>query len=385
MGASNTPLYDLIELSGVTANTTYTTASGGGGDILGLVDNATYTDSETGNSATEITEINDTADADNGVLTIDGVNYDITIFTPDSTNFADRVTVTYNNGSSSVDLYGDHLNAQVAWISATPSGGGTTRYFMVIQDDVGDLADITSVQVRGVDFNPAGDDVQINLDQNNNITVCFAAGTLIDTPTGPRPVEDIGDGDMVLTLDHGPHPVQWAARMDLPLDNAMRGQKNAPVRIQRGALGPGMPARDLIVSPQHRIMIASKIAGRMFGACEVLIPAKKLVGYPGIRRDRSFGQITYVHLFMGSHDVLWADGAPAESLLAETGAAGGLSARAKAKLERASPTPPARMIIEQKGMVEALLRRHRKNAKPLVDPDLVPRTTATPILRLASG
>ena len=69
MGASNTPLYDLIELSGISSFSTYTTAPGGGGDIIGFVDTATYTDSDGSNSASQIAELNDSG---RSRLTIDG-------------------------------------------------------------------------------------------------------------------------------------------------------------------------------------------------------------------------------------------------------------------------------------------------------------------------
>ena len=91
----------------------------------------------------------------------------------------------------------------------------------------------------------------------NTHVVCFAAGTRIDTPGGPRPVEEIGPGDLVLTLDHGAQPVRWARAKPVPLDNRMRDKRNAPVRIRRGALGAGMPESEMIVTPQHRVLVAA--------------------------------------------------------------------------------------------------------------------------------
>ncbi len=121
MGASNTPLYDLIELSGVAANATYTTAPGGGGDILGVVDTATYTDTDSSNSATQITELNEADDPRAGTLTIDGVVCDIYLSVPDSSS--DPVTITHDGGST--DLNGDGGNSEVVLIQAIPTGGDT--------------------------------------------------------------------------------------------------------------------------------------------------------------------------------------------------------------------------------------------------------------------
>lgn len=307
MGASNTPLYDLIELSGISANTTYTTAAGGGGDILGLVDNATYTDTSGLNTATEIIEINDTTDADNGTLTIDGVTYDIDIYTPNSTNYADRVTITYNNGASTAELYGDSGLSQIAWIVATPQGGGPTRYFTAIQDDVGNLPDITSIQVRGLDTDPAGDDVKINLDQNNTVTACLVSGTLVATPSGERPVEALRPGDLVLTLDTGPQPVLWAGRRaygprDLALNPHMR-----PVRVPEGVLGA---VRPLMVSPQHCLLLNSRDPPDV----QRLVRAKHLAEASGpLRVARGIRHVCYHHILLQDHHLVRANGVATES------------------------------------------------------------------------
>ncbi|MGH1368732.1 MAG: Hint domain-containing protein [Maritimibacter sp.] len=366
MGASNTPLYDLIELSGLSQNTTYTTATGGGGDILGFVDNATYTDGETGNSSSQIGELNETADADSGTLMIDGVTYTITLADPDNTN----VTVTYNNGGSSSNISGDSITSNIAFIQATPSGGGTTRYFAVIDDDMGDFPDITSIQIRSLDYSPSGNDIKIDADQDNNVTVCFAANTLIDTPKGARKIEQISAGDLVHTLDHGPQPVIWAHTWRQPLDNDMRSRKNAPVRIARGALGAGLPDRDVIVSPQHRILIGSKVTERMFGAREILVPAKKLVGMRGITREKGLSYMRYTHLLLESHEVLLTQGIGAESLLSDARGLEVLGTRARCDIRTLAPPMmvPARPIVENGAQLRELLRRHKKNRKPLVMP-----------------
>ncbi|WP_138422791.1 Hint domain-containing protein [Maritimibacter alexandrii] len=387
MGASNTPLYDLVELSSLGENRTFTTAPGGDGDIIGYVDNATYTDDENNNSATQITEINETQDADAGRLFIDGVEYSIQIVTPSSTS--NPVTVTYDGGATR-NLVGDDGTSQVAFIVATPLGGGSDRYFMAFDDGAGDMPGITSVQTRGLDWDPAGDDVKIDLDQNNNVAVCFAAGTSIDTPTGPRPVETIEVGDLVFTLDRGPRPVLWVGHKTLPLDNAMRRKRNAPVRFKRGAFGTGMPERDLIVSPHHRMFVASRIAGRMFGCTEILVPAKKLVGLPGVDRLKGLPEVTYCHLFLGTHEIVRADGAYAETLLIEAEARDVLGQTAQDALLPLGDglSRPARPIIEKGPLVKELIRRHQKNLKPLVDTGLVePHADAmrtAPPLRLVS-
>jgi hypothetical protein len=144
--------------------------------------------------------------------------------------------------------------------------------------------------------------------------ICFAAGTRIATPDGPLPVERLRPGDLVLTRDRGPQPIRWAGGRTLTARQLAANPALRPIRIAAGALGPGTPERNLLVSPQHRILIRSKRAARRLGAWEVLVPAKKLLGLPGVAVAPEVAPVTYHHLLLDRHDILFANGAPAESL-----------------------------------------------------------------------
>lgn len=111
---------------------------------------------------------------------------------------------------------------------------------------------------------------------------CFTPGTQIETPDGPRPVESLRVGDAVLTLDHGAQPLRWIARRHLNAGDIDLRPELCPIRIAAGALGPGRPAQDLVVSPQHRILLRSRIVERMTAEPEVLIAARHLTALPGI-------------------------------------------------------------------------------------------------------
>ncbi|OAN70781.1 hypothetical protein A8B78_04840 [Jannaschia sp. EhC01] len=142
---------------------------------------------------------------------------------------------------------------------------------------------------------------------------CYALGTMIDTPEGPRAVETLRPGDLVNTLDHGPQPIRWMRSGDHPLgaveDDAM------PVLVAAGALGPGLPAQDLIVSPHHRIVVGG--GGQLDGwfRSEAFAPAKSLTGLPGIRHMRGKSRITWIHFACARHEVVTANGCLSESLL----------------------------------------------------------------------
>jgi len=139
---------------------------------------------------------------------------------------------------------------------------------------------------------------------------CFAAGTRILTPRGEVPVEQIAVGDELITLRDPARPtakVIWTGRRALDLARANGAQALWPVRIAAGAFDDGVPARDLRVSPHHAIYWD----GNLFEAFS-LINGVSIVQEPDCRF------ITYHHLEVEGHDVLLAEGLPAETYL-ETG------------------------------------------------------------------
>ncbi|MBK4217862.1 Hint domain-containing protein [Paracoccus caeni] len=143
---------------------------------------------------------------------------------------------------------------------------------------------------------------------------CFASGSLIETPKGIRRIEDLRAGDLVLTADNGAQEIRWigqthvdAARLDL--------QPNLrPILIRAGALGCGLPARDLTVSPQHRVLVRSRIGRRLFDENEVMLAAKHLVGLPGIEAINPAEGVTYLHLLFDRHELVRSNGCLTESL-----------------------------------------------------------------------
>ena len=143
--------------------------------------------------------------------------------------------------------------------------------------------------------------------------ICFTPGTRIATPEGCRPVEDLRAGDKVITRDNGIRELCWAGQKVLSRRALEQAPVLAPVLIRRGALGEDMPDRDMLVSPNHRMLIANDMAGLMFGEREVLVAAKHLTGLDGVERMRGAQGVTYLHVMCDRHEVLLADGAWSES------------------------------------------------------------------------
>jgi hypothetical protein len=154
--------------------------------------------------------------------------------------------------------------------------------------------------------------------------LCFTAGTRIDTPHGPRRVEDLCAGDAVVTLDNGVQPLLWTGGSDHTVADLCDRDRLRPVRIPRDAFGPGRPARDTLVSPQHRLLLQNWRAEISFGSAEVLVPAKAL-----FRPDRPTAPVRYIHLLFARHEVVVANGLPMESFHPGRMCHSALSARAR--------------------------------------------------------
>ncbi len=146
------------------------------------------------------------------------------------------------------------------------------------------------------------------------LLVCFSRGTLILTEAGEVAIETLQVGDRVLTGDHGPQPLRWIGSRRLTAAELNRQPQLRPIRIRAGALGAGRPTRDLTVSPQHRVLVRSRIARRMFDAGEVLVPALSLLGLKGIEVVTDPAPVDYFHLLFDRHEVVFANGCETESL-----------------------------------------------------------------------
>jgi collagen type I/II/III/V/XI/XXIV/XXVII alpha len=132
---------------------------------------------------------------------------------------------------------------------------------------------------------------------------CFAAGTCILTAHGELPVEGLQIGDLVATRT-GLRPIKWIGTRAYD-PRFIRGQKSVlPIVISAGALAHGVPARDLWVSPEHALYLD-----------DVLVPAKLLVNGMTIVQVEAVDQLEYFHIELDSHDVILAEGTPAETYI----------------------------------------------------------------------
>jgi len=144
---------------------------------------------------------------------------------------------------------------------------------------------------------------------------CFAEGTRILTPEGPRPVEELAVGDMVITRDDGPQPLRWTGKVEIDAERLRREPACHPVRIAAGAFGPGRPMRDLWLSQQHRVLMTGAHLELHFAHDEMLCAAVHLVGGADISLDMEPRRVVYHHILCDAHQILFAEGLEAESFL----------------------------------------------------------------------
>lgn len=165
---------------------------------------------------------------------------------------------------------------------------------------------------------------------------CFTPGTLISTARGEVPVEDLQPGDRVQTRDSGLQPIRWIGRRQLSLADLIVKPALRPVEIARGALGNGLPVRDMKVSPQHRMLIEGARAEMLFGEAEVLVAATHLTALDGVEEKLTAG-VSYIHLLFDHHEIICADGAWSESFQPALRMVNGMDAAQRSEIAELFP------------------------------------------------
>ncbi len=193
-----------------------------------------------------------------------------------------------------------------------------------------------------VALTPVGNGIEV-------AAVCFLAGTRIATPSGEMPVEELAVGDRVRTASGRIRPIVWIGTGRVL---ATRGRRSAatPVIVRKGALADNVPARDLRVTKGHSLFID-----------DVLIPVEFLVNHRTILWDDQAREVTIYHIELETHDVLVANGAPAESYRDDGN-------RWLFQNENAGwtlpPQPPCAPVVTGGPVVDAAWRRLQERAGP---------------------
>lgn len=197
--------------------------------------------------------------------------------------------------------------------------------------------------------------------------ICFVRGSLITTLRGEIAVEDLRLGDEVATADNGFQPIRWIGARKVSGQRLTRMANLRPVRIEKGALGNGLPRADLYLSQQHRVLVRSKVVGRLTGSNEAFVAAKHLVNGSTITLCDALPEVEYFHVLFERHEVVFANGAATESLFIGAMSWKSLSPTAREEIALLFPqllesaaNMPVRPVLQGK-QVRNLLARHAKN------------------------
>ena len=290
-----------------------------------------YNNLGTGTQAVRITDIHfDTiVDTPNGDDIIDGGAGDDIIFGQDGNDIISgglghddisggdgNDTITVAQGDSALGGDGDDTfiiedlaEAGSGTITIIGGEGGETNGDTL---NWAGLADKDSLVITNADDAAGGlsgtftllDGTVVNFSEIENI-VCFTTGTKILTPRGKRPIEDLRIGDLVITRDNGLQRIRWIGARTVPALN-----KFAPIRFAAGSLAN--LDHELLVSPQHRMLIDNHRNELYLGEREVLVSAKHMVNGTTITRQTG-GEVTFMHLLFDQHEIIYANGTASES------------------------------------------------------------------------
>jgi hypothetical protein len=216
---------------------------------------------------------------------------------------------TYTVGAD-ISFFGTGDEIDLGSIAATSLNSFTYNAATGVLDvNVGDPTDImitvsgtTGIGVTGgltqASFH-LGDDGKGGL----AIIACYAAGTRIATTRGEVAVEALTLDDQVLTAESGPSAIRWIGHRSIDLTRHATPERVQPIRVRAGAFGEGLPRRDLMLSPDHAVFVEG-----------VLIPIKHLANGHSIA-PLSVQSVTYFHVELAHHEIMLAEGLPAESYL----------------------------------------------------------------------
>lgn len=211
-------------------------------------------------------------------------------------------------------------------------------------------------------------DVQFLAFADQTLSVaCFAGGTPILTPDGERPIEQLRAGDLVMTLD-GPAPLRWLGHRAIGFAPGANGGANAsarPIAVTAGAFGDGLPRQEVRFSPEHAVLAGG-----------VLIPIGLLENGATLACDLACTEVTYYHLELDRHAIVYAAGLPAESWL-DTG---NRAMFENATDGRPGPTEPCLATVHAGPEVEAVraVLRHRASQAGMVVCEELPLQISKP-------
>jgi len=214
--------------------------------------------------------------------------------------------IFYGLNPGDVVFGGEGGNVDYDSLNLVGSAAGGLKFKVVLDEDNPENGEVLYTDSDGKD---AGKIVFKDIEQ---IIPCFTPGTRIATPRGEVMVENLKVGDKIITRDNGLQEIRWIGARDMTVADFAAATHLSPIRISRGALGNDQPERDLIVSPNHKILVSNDKTALYFEESEVLVAAKHLTGLAGVHVMDGV-DTTYIHLLFDHHEVILSNGTWSES------------------------------------------------------------------------
>ncbi|WP_052245510.1 Hint domain-containing protein [Halocynthiibacter namhaensis] len=311
-------------------------------------------------------------------MTVVGTGFDLNATMDDANNNGqlngnDSLNVTFPGDSSATTLNRINTNG----ISSSGSGFGAGADFAFWEASNGDMFilfsedfDLSRISATGTlsltESEAAGTMAVSDI-------ICFADGTLINTPSGERSIETLKAGDLVSVRNQPAQRIQWIGCSTVNQAALHTNPKLRPIVISQCSLGNGLPLRDLRLSRQHRVVLGSAIARRMFGQDQIFVPAHQLTCIPGVFQDDSCEAVSYYHILLKEHELLTSAGLACESLYLGDQTLTALSSEARQEIATLFPKLQQHGLHKvgaakvKKAQVQRFVHRSLANDKPMFD------------------
>jgi len=234
-----------------------------------------------------------------------------TQFTINGVSFTSSAFPNFAGTGSAVEIYtaevfGSNAPVTFAYLTAAADGvDDNINRIVILEGTVSQGQFITDINLFSGDTNVPYQDIPS--------IICFTPGTFIATARGAVPVEHLKVDDLVITADNGLQAIRWVGKKRITGARLMAYPKLRPIRIRKDAFGPGLPYRDMHVSPQHRMLIEADRALIAHGEREILAPAKGLINDHSVTVDYNIKETDYIHILFDQHEIVFANGAKTES------------------------------------------------------------------------
>ncbi|MEP3295302.1 MAG: Hint domain-containing protein [Pseudoruegeria sp.] len=218
--------------------------------------------------------------------------------------------------SVTVGSIGDEIYNAAEGVITNQSTGETGRiiYITINGGSVNEFVGVaTTIDVSPGDTVTTSSLTPLAEESYDNIVACFTAGTMIRTLQGEISIDELSVGDFVLTKDHGPQQIRWIGRRFVSGGRLETNENLQPIQIKKFAFGEGLPSQDLLLSPNHRVLLDQPSLELLFGETEVLVSSKNLMSHPDVNRVCPEDGIEYIHLMFDHHEIVTSHGLETES------------------------------------------------------------------------